>query len=62
MKRTLAVRREVLAALTADEARSVVGGLSGYSCVGVCMTGIEECLTNQWCLGVTDELCDGAGH
>jgi len=49
MKRTLAVRREVLAELTEDEARSVAGGLSGQSCVGVCLTGIEQCLTHEWC-------------
>lgn len=57
MRRELHVRREVLAELTADEARSVVAGLSGQSCVGVCMTGIEQCLTRQWCTGVTEEIC-----
>ncbi len=57
MKRILAVRREVLTELTAKEARAVVAGLSGYSCVGVCMTGVEECLTRQWCTGITDDVC-----
>ena len=57
MRRTLVVRREVLSQLTADEARSVVGGLSGYSCVGVCMTGIEQCLTRQWCTTLAEEVC-----
>ncbi|HWL35599.1 MAG TPA: hypothetical protein VNQ77_05345 [Frankiaceae bacterium] len=57
MSRKLAVRREVLAELSPEEARSVVGGVSGYSCVGVCMTGVEECLTRQWCLGITEEVC-----
>jgi hypothetical protein len=49
MKRTLVVRREVLAELTEDEARHVAAGLSGQSCVGVCLTGIEQCLTRAWC-------------
>lgn len=57
MSRKLAVRREVLTELTPEEARSVVGGLSGYSCVGVCMTGIEQCLTRQWCVTVSEQVC-----
>lgn len=61
MRRRLVVRREVLSPLRTDEARAVVGAASGYSCVGVCMTGIEQCLTHQWCTGITEELCDRAG-
>jgi len=57
MKRDLVVRREVLAELTVHEVRAVVAG-SGYSCVGVCMTGLEECLTRQWCTGITEAVCD----
>ena len=49
MKRRLVVRREVLSELTAAEARAVVAGLSGESCVGVCLTGFEQCFTHAWC-------------
>ena len=62
MRRKLVVRREVLSPLTPDEARAVVGGLSGYSCVGVCMTRLDECLTREYCTTVTQgTLCDPHG-
>lgn len=61
MKRTLAVRREVLSELTVEEARTVVAGLSGESCVGVCMTGVEECLTRQWCPTFSERICPEPG-
>lgn len=56
MKRALRVRREVLAELTRDEASAVVAGLSGQSCVGVCLTGVDQCLTRQWCTTL-DTVC-----
>lgn len=49
MRRELRVRREVLSELTDGEAAAVVAGLSGQSCVGVCLTGIDQCLTRAWC-------------
>lgn len=58
MGRKLVVRREALTELTSEEARSVAAGLSGYSCVGVCMTQLEECLTWQWCATIpSDAIC-----
>jgi hypothetical protein len=57
MSRRLLVRREVLAELTVEETRSVVAGLSGESCVGVCLTGIEQCLTRQWCPTFSERIC-----
>lgn len=61
MTRRLVIRREVLAELTPDEARAVVAGLSGESCVGVCMTGIEQCLTRAWCPTFSEHVCARGG-
>jgi hypothetical protein len=57
VKRRLVLRREALVELTDEEAREVAGGLSGESCVGVCMTHVQECLTRQWCPQFSERIC-----